>query len=308
MENAPVVEYWGTTTEVDDTGEAPLQNCALGSLLVRLTVKPPGGAAPVIVRVPVRLPAGQLPTPPCTAVALRVSAETVRALTGFMVIIVVTLPDVEPDRLAVSVTIVDAPAVPPTRMNDWLGDPAGTTTLAGTGSAVLLLLINWTVCPPAGAGMLSDTLHSSELPDVTEVCWQLIPARLIEGTISTTKVTAELFSDADSVTSVVFVTDEDDTVNCACVAPAGTATVAGTETGIGVPVGVAGFVNAVLSVTVSPLAGAGGVIVTVPVMLVPPAAVYGTTISELIEVGAGSTVIVTEAVLEFSDAVTVTVR
>jgi len=92
------------------------------------------------------------------------------------------------------------------------------------------------------------------------------------------------------------------------VLPAGTVTVAGNVIGIGVVVGVAVSVNAAVSEMTAPPEGAAGEIVITPVRLAPPAAVNGTTTSEVMAVPAGSSVICTEMELVFSVAVTVTVR
>jgi choline dehydrogenase-like flavoprotein len=116
-------------------------------------------------------------------VALREKAVRVSALTGTTDTIVVTGAVVDPCRLAVRVTWAVVLVFPPTRLNARLAAPAGTVTLAGTANAVELLLESCTACPPAGAGMLRDTLHTSVFPTVTLACWQRIPARLIEGTI-----------------------------------------------------------------------------------------------------------------------------
>jgi hypothetical protein len=234
MVKEAVIAFWATVTVV------PLGNCALGSLLARLIGSPPGGAALEIVSKPVTVPDG--PGPPCTALALRTKPERVMALTGTTLTVVVTVPVVVPCRLAVRVTEVVALTLPPVRVKTWLDAPAGTVT-AAAGSAAVLLLAICTICPPAGAGIFKETLHRTLFPTVTLACKQLIPARLIDGTISTVKKYSVVLSEAVSVTSVVFVTAVLMIVNCASVAPAGTVTLAGNVMGIGVDVGVAGFVN-----------------------------------------------------------------
>jgi hypothetical protein len=156
--------------------------------------------------------------------------------------------------------------------------------------------------------MVSSTVQLMAFPVVTAMLGQVIPAREIEGTISTTNVTPVELSVAVTFTSVVCWTPLVDIVNWAWVVPAVTVTVAGTLTGSGVLLGVAMFVNAALSETTAPPAGAGGETVTTPVMLVPPAAVNGTTTNEVMAVPVGSKVICTGIELELSEAVTITVR
>src|SRR5208282_1944710 len=128
--------------------------------------------------------------------------------------------------------------------------------------------------------MLRETLHMSVSPLVTVINWQLIPARVSAGTISTTNTPSDVFSVAVSTTSVVVVTAVLVMVNCACADPADICTFGNVQgetlhdaNGIGVVVGVAEFANVAVTAMVSPPAGAGVEIVSVPTMLCPPATV-----------------------------------
>jgi len=118
-----------------------------GSPLFNVTVIPPAGAAWLIVTVPVEL------VPPVTAAGLKLTPDTVSE--GTTVAFPVTI--VEP-VLAVTITCVELPTEPAVTIKVWLLVFTATTTFAGTGSALVLLLIRVTVSPPAGAFPLIITV------------------------------------------------------------------------------------------------------------------------------------------------------
>ena len=62
--------------------------------------------------------------------------------------------------------------------------PAGTVTVAGTWAAAVLLDVNATAAPPAGAGPLSVTVPVEGLPPTTEVGFRLTELRAGAVTVS----------------------------------------------------------------------------------------------------------------------------
>jgi hypothetical protein len=128
IEKFAVVAFCGTVTLAG--------TCAFETLLVRVTVRPAGGAAPVSVTVPVTI------CPPTTGATLKVILLKLINVAGVTVAIVVTEAVEDPCRLAVIVTCVRAVALPAVTGNVTLVAPAGIVALAGTGSAVVLLLIS----------------------------------------------------------------------------------------------------------------------------------------------------------------------
>jgi hypothetical protein len=105
--------------------------------------------------------------------------------------------------------------------------PAGTVTLVGTVSAVVLLLETETTIPPAGAGALIVTVPVTIAPTRPDV--GLTDTAETAGGVT---VTAAVFALPDTVAVIVAVvvmpTGFDITVAVTDVAPAGTVTVAGT--------------------------------------------------------------------------------
>jgi hypothetical protein len=70
-------------------------------------------------------------------------------------------------RLAVNVTSVVAVTVPVVTVTSASSDPAGITTLAGTGASDGLLLVRLTVTPPEGAGPSRPGISVMVLPPTT---------------------------------------------------------------------------------------------------------------------------------------------
>jgi len=71
--------------------------------------------------------------------------------------------------------------------------PAGTVTVAGTWAAAVLLDVNATAAPPAGAGPLSVTVPVEGLPPTTEVGISVTELRTGADTVVVTvKVAARL--------------------------------------------------------------------------------------------------------------------
>ena len=69
-----------------------------------------------------------------------------------------------PPAAAEMVTAVDVVTVPAVTVNVELVAPSGTTTLAGTVAAAVLLLVKVTVVPAVGAGPLSVTVAVDVAP------------------------------------------------------------------------------------------------------------------------------------------------
>ena len=126
-------------------------------LLVRVTVLPPLGAAPLSVTVPVEL------VPPVTVVGLSANPVKVTA-TGLMVngAVFVTEP-----RLAVIVAVVTDDTKVVEAVNEALVAPAEMNTDDGT-VALELLDESETLAPPDGAAAVSDTVPVELVPPVTD--------------------------------------------------------------------------------------------------------------------------------------------
>ena len=162
--------------------------------------------------------------------------------------------------------------------------PAATVTLAGTVAADVLSLDNDTSAPPAGAGPLIVTVPVEGLPPCTLDGFRerddseggftvRVAVRVI------TPYRAEIVAAVEPDTALVVI------VNVALLAPAATVTLAGT---------VAADVLSLDNDTSAPPAGAGPLIVTVPVEGLPPCTLDGFTCREL---NAASGVTVRGAVL-----------
>jgi hypothetical protein len=149
--------------------------------------------------------------------------------------------------------------------------PAATVTLLGTVAADVLLLVSVTFAPPDGAGPFSVTVPVDKLPaaavtglSATELGTRAITVR--------TAVAVVLLYVHEIVALALLVTALLVTVNVAVVALAATVTLAGT---------VAAAVSLLLSATTVPPLGAGPLIVTVPVDVLPPVTEVGLSIKEL---------------------------
>jgi hypothetical protein len=126
------------------------------AVLLRLTGKPPSGAAPLIVTVPVEEP------PPVTLIGFNVTLDAAGALT--VSVAVVELPFADP--VMVTLVFADTGMVVAVNVAEVL--PAATVTLDGT---VVLgsLLLRFTGSPPVGAAPLMVTVPVEEVPPVTPV-------------------------------------------------------------------------------------------------------------------------------------------
>jgi len=110
-------------------------------LLLRLTVVPPPGAG---------APSCTVPDEPLVPAVVDGFSTTDATVSGGSIC---SVQDTDPDgRLAVIVTSVTAVTVPVVMLTLATCEPAGMTTLAGTGASEELLLDRPTVTPPDGAG------------------------------------------------------------------------------------------------------------------------------------------------------------
>jgi hypothetical protein len=205
-----------------------------------------------MVTIPVEL------VPPVTAAGLKLRAVTEGGFitTGFTERLAITA--VVP-VVAVTVAMVRVLTVPVVTINVVLFVPAGTATLAGTGTAVVLLLIRPTL-NPLGAFPLRVIVPVDAWPDLTDPG---LKVRLVTtGAFTVTVPVAVPLSVAVIVTTVCAATGEEVTVKLAeVVAPPGTLAVAGTE---------AAAELELISATLIPAAGAGLDRVTMPVVFAPP--------------------------------------
>src|SRR5215831_84466 len=140
-----VVALAGTVTEAGTV--------AAFMLLASVTIAPPTGAALPSVTVPV------LPLPPVTAVGKTLTLTS----GGFSVS--VTILDA-PTHVAVMLACVTAVTAFVVTAKLALVAPAGTVTAAGTVAALVLLLVNATTAPPAGAALVSVTVPLQGAPPI----------------------------------------------------------------------------------------------------------------------------------------------
>jgi len=222
-----------------------------GLALVRATVKPPVGALPVSVTVPVEL------DPPVTEVGLRVRVESVG---GFTVRVAVLLI---PPAEAVITTAVWATTGIVRMVNVAVLLPDATVTLTGKVAIVGLALERVTTTPPAGAATVSVTVPVDVLPPINEVG---LNARVERAVIISTADELPPAYVADIVTEVNAPAAAVETVNVAVLTPAPTATLTGT---------VAALVSLLDSETRAPPAGAGPLKVKVAVKVLPASTVVG---------------------------------
>jgi hypothetical protein len=130
--------------------------CAAALLSERLTTKPPLGAGPVKVTVPVD------ELPPTTLVGFRLNTESPGGVTVKLVVCVMALRVAE----SVAVTVLAVELV--VTLNLALVAFACTVTDAGTW-AVVLLEDSVTTAPPVGAGLFKVTVATAVLPPATLV-------------------------------------------------------------------------------------------------------------------------------------------
>jgi hypothetical protein len=187
------------------------------------------------------------------------------------------------------VTVVEAVTLLVFTVNVALLAPAATVTLAGTVAAAALSLIRGTAAPPLGAGPLRVTVPVEGDPPVTLAGLSVIAESVAEpggvtvseAVLVTPAYNAEMVTDVEVVTLLVL------TANVALLAPAATATLAGT---------VAAAVLPLIRETAAPPLGAGPLRVTVPIEGDPPVTLIGlSAIAESVAEPGGVTV--SEAVL-----------
>jgi hypothetical protein len=225
------------------------------SELLRLTVRPPVGAGPERVAVPVEL------LPPATEAGEKVIVRSVGARTVSVAVLL------EAPRVAVMVTVAFAATAEVVAVNVADVLPAVTVTLAGTLAAAVFELDRVTASPPEPAGPVRVTVPVEFVPPVTEV-----GAMTRLETPATVTVSVAVLFDAPSVAVRVADAFADTglvvAVKFAVVAPAATVTVAGIVTSV---------VSEFASVTTSPVGPAAAARVTVPVELFPPMTDVGAT-------------------------------
>lgn len=121
-------------------------------LLVRVTMSPPGKAAPFRVTVPVD------DAPPIGLFGLSETEEGVAARTVKFADLVVPL------NVEEILTVVLAATGTVVMINVAVVAPAGTVTLAGTAATEVLLLVSVTTSPPVGAEPLKVTVPVDDAP------------------------------------------------------------------------------------------------------------------------------------------------
>jgi len=146
--NVAVVAPAATVTEAGTVAEV--------ELLLRATLRPPVGAAELMVTVPVD------EIPPATDVGLRASEDTVAAVMVKVAVALVLF------AVAVIVAVVFVATAVVVTVNVPVVAPAATVTEAGTVADVELLLRE-TLRPPVGAAELIVTVPVDEFPPTTDV-------------------------------------------------------------------------------------------------------------------------------------------
>ena len=212
-------------------------------------MSPPAGAAWLIVTVPVEL------VPPVTVPGLKLTPDTVVKGTTVTFPMTMVAPVV-----AVTITGVEAATEPPVAVKVCEFMFAGTTTVAGTGNAVELLL-RLTVYPPAGAFPLSVTVPVVICPETTFPGVKESIVTTGGFTVSPAGMLLPLGSVAVKFTTVLAATGNDEALNVPLVAPPAMLKLAGA---------VAALVLLLITVTVKPAAGAGPLRTTVPIEPPPP--------------------------------------
>jgi hypothetical protein len=230
-----------------------LGGTALVELEPRVTTRPPVGAGPEIVTVPVE------ETPPITVVGLMVTLERDGGL------IVNVAFDVLPDSVAEMVSVATDATARVVTVNVPEVAPATTVTVPGT-VALAALELSVIAIPPVGAGPLRVTVPVEEVPPVT-VAGESVRPVSVGGLIVRLAVKVVEPSVPPIVADVVDATAVVVTVKVAEVAPAATVALPGTVA----------FPLLEASVTLTPPGPAGPLRVTVPVDGVPPVTEVGET-------------------------------
>jgi hypothetical protein len=225
-------------------------------LLVKETIAPPVGAAPLSVNVPVDW------VPPVTVLGLNVSDVRDAGVTVRVVVLVTpTVPEI--------VTEVEEATGLVGMVNVAVREPALTTTLPGTCATELLLLDSVTVVPPAGAAPLRVTVPVELLPPITElgllVMDESVGALTVNVVVCVTPYVPEMVTEVFVETGLVVM------VKVAFLEPAAIETLPGTW---------AAEVLLLLRITVAPAGGAAPLRVAVPVELLPPTTELGDLLNE----------------------------
>jgi len=220
-------------------------------VLLTETTKPPTGAGPVIVTVPV------LDVPPITDDGVKVIPSTVDRFTVNVAVFVTPFAA----ALTVAVTFAETDNV--VAVAPALTAPSGTVIDAGTPTAALFE-DSATAKPPAGAGPAKVTVTSADVPPITEFGLTTTDSTALRRTVTCADFDVP-FADAAMETTLSATTAAVVTLNVADVALRGTVIVAGTTA----------EVESDANATVKPPSGAGPVSVTVPVALLPPTTLDG---------------------------------
>lgn len=211
--------------------------------LLSATVKPPEGAAPLIVIVPI------LELPPSTADGFSVTESTVGGYTPKVAV------RISPPAEAVMMTYVLVLTGVVFMVNGALVAPPGTTTKSGVLATPVFELANDTVRPPVSAGLEMVTVPIDGDPPLTFAGFSATEVT-VQGCTVRTAVRVDPPADAEIVTAVVELTGVVVTVNCALADLSGTVAIPGT---------VATPVSLLVSVTSTPPAPASAPSDTVPV-------------------------------------------
>ena len=233
---------------------------AIELLELSVTTAPPEGATPFKVTVPVD------DAPPETDAGLSVTEANVDT-----VIVRLAVAELEP-RLAEIVAEVTAVTPVVDTVNVAEVAPAATVTEAGT-DALALLDFSVTTVPPEGAAAERVTVPVLDEPPAKELGLRETELTLDARVMARVDVCDLPAKVAVIVDVVAAVTAKVETVKVAVVAPAATVTVVGT---------VAAAVLELVSVTTVPPVGAADCIVTVPVLVEPPATDAGDKVSDAI--------------------------
>jgi hypothetical protein len=246
--NVAVVAPWATVTFAG--------TFAAALLLDRFTTKPPAGAALERVTVPVE------EVPPVTVVGL---SETFERAGGLMMRVAVF---VTPAAVAVIVAVVTVPTAVVVTVKVAVVVPWATVTFAGT-LAAALLLVRFTMKPPAGAALESVAVPVEEVPPVTVIglreTFERAGGLIARGAVVVTPAAVAVMVAVVTVPTATVVT-----VKVAVVAPWATVTLVGT-------------VASALSderFTANPPTSAGAPRVTVPVDEAPPVSDVGLSTTE----------------------------
>jgi len=257
---------------------------ALGLLLERFTVVPPAGALPVRVNVPVLI------CPEMTLAGLKVSVETPG---GFTVSGADKVPPLGCVCVAVILMVSTAATAIVLTAKMHVLTPAGTTrpdaaevhgmTGVPIVATVVSLLARLTVTPPVGAAPVRFTVADTDpVPPMTEAGFKMSDVMLggitfnEPGTLRLAPELADIVTVSDMLAVLVF------TVKVAVVPFAGTVTP---------PAGgriTSGQFVVQVSETKTPPPGAAVLMVTVPVVVVPPVTFWGIKLT--LTTGGGSNV------------------